>query len=347
MPAINIAIEMAILKDEISPCFIGRKNGMEREIVEKFGFEIKEIDIIGMKRNIAGIIKFALKWFTGYSQAKKAVNEFSPLAVVGTGGYVSAPVIRAAHKRGLPVFLQEQNSLPGLASRTLGKYARVIFTAYESAGKYLKSEKCRLVGNPIRKDIADTNRAESYGTLGLDPRKNTLLVLGGSSGAKGINDAIMMLVKNKGIPDNWQVLWQTGKKEYETINSAVPSAGDIKIMDFIYDMPAAYAVADLVVSRAGAMAISEITAAGLPSILVPFPYATGDHQTLNAKSLEESGAAVVIKESEIKERFEEAVSSLIADSDARKMMSEKSRQLGRPDAARTIAKSILEEINEI
>jgi UDP-N-acetylglucosamine--N-acetylmuramyl-(pentapeptide) pyrophosphoryl-undecaprenol N-acetylglucosamine transferase len=348
MPAINIAREMVDLNSEIRPCFLGRKNGMEREIVERFGFEIEEIDIVGMRRSPAGMVKFAFKWFSGYAQAKRILVGYKPLAVVGTGGYVSAPAVRAAHKKGIPVYLQEQNSLPGLASRTLGKYARIIFIAYESAGRYLQIEKCRLVGNPIGRDIPEADRTGSYDRFGLDPGKGTLLVLGGSSGARGINDAVLTLIENKKIPDDWQVLWQTGKKEYESFNRpAAPMGGAVKIMDFIYDMPAAYAVADLIVSRAGAMAISEITAAGRPSILIPYPHATGDHQTLNAKSLEGSGAAIVIKESEIRVRFENAVGSLFADPEKRKQMSEKSRLLGRPEAARAIAKAILENINEI
>ncbi|UCC80339.1 MAG: undecaprenyldiphospho-muramoylpentapeptide beta-N-acetylglucosaminyltransferase [Candidatus Zixiibacteriota bacterium] len=348
MPAINIAREMVILNNEIVPHFVGKKNGMESRIVKNNGFEIDEIDVIGMRRTISGIIKFAVKWFSGYRQAKNIINDTSPVAVVGTGGYISAPVVKAAYRKGIPIFLQEQNSLPGLASRTLSRYALVIFTAYESAAKYLNRAKCVMIGNPVRTDITSGDRIRSLQIFDLDSQMNTLLVLGGSSGARAINLAVLNFIKGDRLPDDWQILWQTGENDYQFIRSSVsPDENRIKILAFIDDMPAAYSASDLVISRAGAMALSEITAVGLPSVLIPFPYATGDHQTLNAKALEESGAAVIIPEKEMNKKLEDIVRDLFNNASKRRSMSENARHLGKPGAAKAIAKTILEKIDEI
>lgn len=348
MPAINIAREMVKSNDVIKPYFVGKKDGMEKRIVESYGFEIGEIDFIGMKRTFAGILKFAMKWYTGYSQAKNIIDTIAPLAVVGTGGYISAPVVRAAHKRKIPVFLQEQNSIPGLATRTSSKYALKIFTAYESASKYLGEGKCSPVGNPVRADLGNGDRETAYGNFNLDSDKKTILVLGGSSGARGINSAVRTLVEEKGIPAEWQLLWQTGADDYENIGSFFSDAtSSLTIMPFIDDMPAAYAAADLVISRAGAMAISEITALGLPSILIPYPYATGDHQTINARFVEEAGACVIIREQELNEKLNDTLYELIDDNGKRHVMSENARRLGRPKAAEIMARTILEMIDEI
>jgi UDP-N-acetylglucosamine--N-acetylmuramyl-(pentapeptide) pyrophosphoryl-undecaprenol N-acetylglucosamine transferase len=348
MPAINIAREMVNLNKFIIPSFVGKKDGMERGIVAKYGFEINEIDVIGMKRTITGIIRFGIKWFGGYNQARGIINEIAPVAVVGTGGYISAPVVKAAYKKKIPIFLQEQNSLPGLASRTLSKYADLIFTAYESAAGYLGRDKCRLVGNPIRADITSAEKGDSIRLFDLDAHKSTLLILGGSSGARGINSVILDLVNYDRVPEGWQILWQTGKKDIKFVNSSIKNdAGNVRVLEFIDDMPAAYAAADLVISRAGAMAISEITAAGLPSVLIPYPHATGDHQMLNAKSLEESGATVIIREDELPDKFGNIIIELFANKEMRRSMSEKALGFGRPEAARVIAKEILGRVNEI
>jgi UDP-N-acetylglucosamine--N-acetylmuramyl-(pentapeptide) pyrophosphoryl-undecaprenol N-acetylglucosamine transferase len=306
------------------------------------------MDVIGMKRSVSGVLRFLMKWFAGYRQAKRIINMVSPLAVVGTGGYISAPVVRAAYKRDIPIFLQEQNSLPGLASRTLSRYARVIFTAYESAAKYLQADKCTLIGNPIRTDLGDADRISGYSGFNLVPGKKTILILGGSSGARGINSAMIKMTGENRIPSGWQVIWQTGREDYNNMNSSLPStASNIKMMPFIDDMPAAYAVADLVISRAGAMAISEITAMGLPSILIPYPHATGDHQTLNARFVEDAGAGVIVREKEINEKLNDVLDDLTGNDEKRQFMSEKARLLGKPRAAEIMARTILEMIDEI
>lgn len=348
MPAINIALEMVKLNHTIEPFFVGKKEGMEKRIVENYRFEIEEMDAIGMKRSVSGILKFALKWFTSYNHAKNIINNVSPLAVVGTGGYISAPVVRAAYKKNIPIFLQEQNSLPGLASRTLSRYARIIFTAYDSTSKYFKADRTSLVGNPIRTDLCDGDRNSACQIFELDSRQKTILVLGGSSGARGINSAFAFHIKESDIPADWQVIWQTGREDYDNVNTTLVSRrSNIKILPFIDDMPSAYAAADLVISRAGAMAISEITAMGLPSILIPYPHATGDHQTLNARYVKDAGAGVIIQERDLDDLLGDTLHDLTNNDEKRRTMSENARRLGKPKAAEIMARTILEMIDEI
>ncbi len=348
MPAINISLEIIKLDSSLLPLFVGKKDGMEKDIVTGFGFDIREIEITGMKRNLLGILNFALRWGRGLKQASEIIKEFSPAAVVGTGGYVSAPVVRAAGKFEIPIFLQEQNSLPGLATRTLAKKARMIFTAYESVNKYLPKSNCRMTGNPIRPDLIGFSREKACLEFGLDSSKKTLLVMGGSSGARGINSQVSRIIEEGKIPGQWQILWQTGKKDHSMIRESIP---DVRfsggIFPFIRNMPGAYAAADLVLSRAGAMALAEITATGLPSVLIPYPHATGDHQTLNAAELEKEGACVVIREEEMGSKLAETLNKLFSDGSLRERMSQVSKKISRPEAARVIAKDIMEAINEV
>jgi UDP-N-acetylglucosamine--N-acetylmuramyl-(pentapeptide) pyrophosphoryl-undecaprenol N-acetylglucosamine transferase len=347
-PAINIAMEMKRMKGRVKPLFLGKKGGMEREIVERFGFEIREIEAIGMKRTVTGLLKFMLNWNKGYRQSLAVVREFDPVAVVGTGGYISAPAVRAGHRMNRWIFIQEQNSLPGLASRSVARYADMIFVAYESASRYLGKEKCLLTGNPIAPGMVGRDREESLREFDLDMDKKTLLIMGGSGGATGINKTASNLIAQNNIPSDWQVLWQTGKRDYDEYREkATRMRINGILMPFIEDMPAAYASADLVLSRAGAMALSEVTAVGLPSVLIPYPHATGDHQRLNAAFLGDAGAAIVISETEAEEKLPGVLAELFANETRRKEMSESALKSAKPNAASEISRTILDRINEV
>ncbi len=348
MPAINIALALSRKSGNLQALFIGKKNGMEAPIVKRFGFQIREIEVVALKRNPIGILKFILNWNKGLKQALEIINDFQPQVVMGTGGYVSAPVVRAAHKQVIPVFMQEQNSLPGLATRTLGRLAQNIFIAYDSAAGYLPREKCLLVGNPVRPDLLDGSRDNSYSEFGLDPAQKSLLIVGGSSGARGINAAVLKIANSGLIPSGWQILWQTGKKEFEEISGAIDKTKfHGKVLPFIDNMPGAYSITDLIISRAGAMALAEIAAWGIPSILIPYPFATGDHQTQNAGEFTRSDAAVVIPESEIGEKLQALLDGLLSDKEKRSRMALAAKKLARTDAAYKIAETILEKINEV
>ncbi len=345
VPAINIALAMRSIDEKATPLFIGKRNGIERVMVERSGFDIREIDVVGMRRTPVGFLKFMLNWRRGYRQTLRIMEEFRPVAVVGTGGYVAAPAVRAARKLNIPIYIQEQNSLPGLTTRIGNRYADIVFTAYESAAEYLDADKCQLAGNPIRQDLLGGNRESAYLQFGLDPQKNTLLVLGGSSGAESINEIIGAIVSERFFPQDWQILWQTGRRNYPEISRSIPADSlNGTIVPFIDDMPAAYAITDLVLSRAGAMALSEISAIGLPAVLIPYPYATGDHQTLNAKSLEDAGAAIIVPEKQMNKRLRNTLKYLIADDKLRREMSAAARKMGKPDAAKVIARTILDRI---
>lgn len=348
MPAINIAMEMTRIESRIRPLFVGRRGGIEKEIVQQRGFEIAEIDVIGMKRTFGGVIRFMLNWNRGSGQSKNIVRTFDPHAVVGTGGYVAAPTIRAAHKLGKRIFIQEQNSIPGLATRSVARFAELIFIAYESAGEYFDKSRCVLSGNPIRPGITDRDRSAAISTFGLASERKTVLVLGGSGGASSINNMILELIETDFFPAGWQLLWQTGNRDFERLRAEVGERKmNMEMRAFIDDIPSAYACADLVVSRAGAMALSEITAAGLPSILIPYPHATGNHQLLNARSVEEAGAAIVVEESEMKKNLRASLGGLLEDDHRRNELSSRALKLGRPGAAQEIAHTILGRLNEV
>lgn len=346
MPAMNIARAMKRIDNAFDLLFIGKRDGIEKEIVSRYGFAVKEIDAVPLRRSLSGIARFLLSWRRACRQISGIMDSFGPAAVVATGGYVSAPAMRMARKKNIPLFIQEQNSLPGLATRFGARYAKTIFTAYDRASESLGRQKCRNVGNPIRDDISVGGRETAYEMFGLDPRKNTLLILGGSSGARSINDTILKLLRQRFLPEGWQVLWQTGRAGHPHIDDSLRSGNiaGIEVRSFIDDMPSALALADLVVSRAGAMALAEMAAAGMPSILIPYPHAAGDHQMLNARVLESGGAAIVVPEKEMDKRLPDLLIRLFEDTESRKMMGSAARAMARPDAAQTIAAQILEEI---
>jgi UDP-N-acetylglucosamine--N-acetylmuramyl-(pentapeptide) pyrophosphoryl-undecaprenol N-acetylglucosamine transferase len=348
MPAINIALALSRLDENLKVLFVGKTGGMEAAIVTRFGFQIKEMDVVALKRNPVGVVRFIWNWNKGLKQAREIIKDFQPQVVVGTGGYVSAPVVRAARKMNIPIFMQEQNSLPGLATRTLSKMAENVFIAYDSAIEYLPHEKCRLVGNPLRPDLLDGKKSAAISEFGLDSAKKTLLIVGGSSGARGINNAILELVKSDRVPKGWQLLWQIGQREFDSISASIDkSKFPGKMIPFIHNMPDSYAAADLIISRAGAMALAEIASWGLPSVIIPYPFATGDHQTLNAREFAQSGAARVIPESELGEKLQSILAELCSDEKLRSSMAQAAKRLARPEAANQIAQTILERIYEV
>jgi UDP-N-acetylglucosamine--N-acetylmuramyl-(pentapeptide) pyrophosphoryl-undecaprenol N-acetylglucosamine transferase len=348
MPAINIALALKRKDEELQALFVGKRGGMEAAIVERFSFKISEIEVVALKRNLGGAVKFILNWNKGLKQALNIIDDFHPQVMVGTGGYVSAPVVRAAHKRGISIFMQEQNSFPGLATRTLSKMAESVFIAYEGAAHFLPKEKCRLIGNPIRPDLLNADKEAAFAEFRLDRSKKTLLVVGGSSGARGINSAVVDIVNGGSIPSDWQLLWQIGQKEFEKMTGIIDKEKFCgRTLPFIDNMPGAYAVADLIVSRSGAMALAEIAACALPSILIPYPSAAGDHQSLNAGEFSRTGAAMVIPESEVGKRFAIELEGLFLNEEKRGSMARAAGKLARPGAADIIADTILEKINEV
>jgi UDP-N-acetylglucosamine--N-acetylmuramyl-(pentapeptide) pyrophosphoryl-undecaprenol N-acetylglucosamine transferase len=275
--------------------FIGASGGIEKEKVPQAGFEIKLIPVVGFQRKLTlKNLLFPVKLYQSMKICKKEIAQFMPDLVIGTGGYVTGPVLKTAVKMGLTTVLQEQNSYPGLTIRLLAEKVDLIFLAYNEAIKYLKRPKKTVVcGNPLLKEVEKADRESALDYFNLEKGKKTILVLGGSQGAASLNRTVARLLKEKAIPETHQLLWQSGKRDYEKYKNKFEA---IKIFPFIDEMSKAYSCADYAICRSGAMTLSELTAYGVPAILVPFPFAAADHQYKNALAVEKHGGAQVVKD---------------------------------------------------
>ena len=279
-------------------------------------------------------------------QAYSIIEDFEPDFVLGTGGYVCAPVMVAARFRGIRCWILEQNSAPGLTVRLLARWVDGVAIAYEISRERLPGRACvELIGNPVLRSILTAERSTGIREFGLDPSRKTLLVMGGSLGSEALNATIrdlLLLDKNNTILQNWQILHAAGPGKFPDFIKQVPSGNHFHPVPFIYNTPAALAAADLVMCRAGAMTLAEVTARGIPSIVVPWPGAVRDHQTTNARALDHAGAAILIPESELSGvRIGEIIRSLNAYPARLEIMAQKARELGRPDAAERMADFIL------
>jgi len=338
-----IAIAMALRKKAYNAqiLFVGARGRMEMQKVPKAGFHIIGLDIAGLHRRFSWK-NLLLPWkiIKSLAGAKAIVKRFKPDIVIGVGGYASGPVLWVAARQNVPVLIQEQNSFPGLTNRMLAKKAGKICVAYEGMDKYFKKEKIYVTGNPVRQDVVFTEgkQDQAFQYFGLSRGKHVLLVMGGSLGARTINESVQAhlgLFAEKGI----QLIWQTGKGHYqEALNHTAALPGrQVSVSPFIDRMDYAYAVADLVVSRAGAIAVSEICTVRVPAIFIPSPNVAEDHQTKNAMALVNHQAAILLPDKEAKERLGEEVTSLIFDEEKKHRMKEKMAGMSHPDAADMIA----------
>lgn len=347
IPAINIASALRQKLDTAEFLFVGIKGGMEKDIVEKNGFKIEEIEVVGLRRNLSGMVDFSKKIMRAFAQADKVVRGFGPEVVVGTGGYLSAPVVLAGKRRRARVLIQEQNIFPGLATRFLARFADRICVAFDGSRRYLQGVRNVVVtGNPLRNDLVLPEGNGYLNEFGLKRDKKVLFITGGSRGAKSINESLSMFIENGYLPDNWQVLWQTGA---DKLNDVQKKSRDIEfsgvILPFIDSMPKAYAVADLMLCRAGAMTLSELLVLGMPALLVPYPHATANHQMKNALDLKSRGAVEVIADDQVKtERFTRLLSGLILDEARRIKLSENAARLGNKQGAEIISEEIVKLI---
>jgi len=307
IPAINIARLLKKKLPDVQFMFVGIKGGMEKEIVRKNGFNIEEIEVVGLKRNFTGMIDFSRKIMRAYKQADKIVRGFGPEVVVGTGGYLSAPVVLAGKRRKARVLIQEQNIFPGLATRFLARFADRTCLAFDSTRKYLQGMKHLIVtGNPLRDDLIISKGNGLINEFGLKSGKKVLFITGGSRGAQSLNDGI----------------------------TEIDFSG--RVMPFIDSMPKAYAVADLVVW---------LLAIGLPAILVPYPYATADHQMKNALDLKRRNAVEVIADSKVKtDEFVDLLSDLMHDDNRREKLIQNARLIGNTNGAESITEEIVKLI---
>ncbi|MBR2034854.1 MAG: undecaprenyldiphospho-muramoylpentapeptide beta-N-acetylglucosaminyltransferase [Prevotella sp.] len=349
-PAISIANAIKALHPEAEILFVGALGRMEMQRVPAAGYKIVGLPICGFDRkNLLKNIKVLFKIWKSQRMAKKLIEEFKPMAAVGVGGYASGPMLNQAAKMGIPCLIQEQNSYAGVTNKLLAKKAEKICVAYDGMERFFPAEKIIKTGNPVRQALLNTkmSKAEATKTFGLDPDKKTILLVGGSLGAKTINDSILHhldLVDQKDI----QFIWQTGKyynkQITEELKGKLPS--NLIVTDFISDMGAAYTAADLVISRAGASSISEFCLIGKPVILVPSPNVAEDHQTKNAMALVNKQAAIYVKDSDAPDCLLEQAIKLIKDDDKLKNLSENILKLALPDSADIIAKEVIKMIRK-
>lgn len=343
-PAIAIANALKKLNPQIDILFVGATGKMEMQKVPAAGYKIKGLPISGMPRKITlDWFKFIYRLISSLFAANKIIKEFNPDVVVGVGGYASGPILKAANSLKIPTIIQEQNSFPGKTNKLLAKKAVKICVAYDGMEKWFPKEKIVLTGNPVREEVikleGKKQRAEEY--FAIDKNKPTLLVIGGSLGAKTINEAVASGLHKL---NTLNVIWQTGKNYFEKAKALVSDKyNNIKVYDFITKMDYAYALADVVISRAGAIAISELCLVKKPCILVPSPNVAEDHQTKNALALVNHSAAIMVKDTEANERLISEALSLINNNDLKSKLQINIASIGYYNSADAIA-SVIHEV---
>ena len=346
-PAIAIANALKKIDPSTEILFVGAKGKMEMEKVPQAGYKITGIDIAGFNRSsLIKNIGLPFKLIKSFFQVRKIVGGFGADAAIGVGGYSSFPVLRYAQVKGIPTFIHESNSFAGKSNILLGKKAKKVFVASDGMEKFFRKEKLMITGNPVRSSIvkSSVNREEGLAFFQLDPTKKTVFVTGGSLGAKGINEAIDAEIEEFGKQDV-QLIWQTGKPYLKRAKEISAGKKNIWTNDFITQMEYAYAAADVVISRAGAMAIAELSVLRKPVIFVPFPFAAEDHQTVNAKTLESRNAGLMISDGEAKDKLVSAAIKLAKDDQMQKQLKEQIAKLGITDADKRIAEEVLRQIS--
>ena len=361
-PAIAVADELRRRDPSVKILFVGALGKMEMERVPKAGYDIVGLPIAGFQRrmslrNVWLNLQLPFKILRSLVKVRQILKEFKPDVAVGFGGFASGPTLRAAAAAGIPTVLQEQNSYAGVTNKLLAQKAVRICVAYEGLEKFFPKEKMSLTGNPVRSDISATSSAKSdnpnirdtegYAYFGLDARKKTIVILGGSLGAKTLNLAVenaAQLIENQ---SNVQILWQCGRLYFEDFkNLKAAQLPNVKMVPFVDRMDLAYSVADVVVARAGALTISELCLAGIPSVLVPSPNVAEDHQTKNAMSLVERGAAVLVRDGEAAEKMISTALEVLDNQQLSANLKQNILKLGKPNAARDIADVILKAVQK-
>ncbi len=348
-PAVAIAQEIQKRFPDAEFLFMGANGKMEMEKVPQAGFKIEGLNIAGFDRgNLLANINLPFKVISSLLKARKIIKEFQPDFAVGTGGFASGPALFIAARMGIPTFIQEQNSLPGKTNIFNAKKAKTVFTAYPNMEKFFHGTKTLFLGNPIRKniitDIIDSDLAKEK--LGLEKGKLTILSVGGSLGSRTLNNGWKENI-NQILEKDYQLIWQTGKLDYKNILEETKDihSRNIQIVEFIKNMEMAYSAADVIVSRAGAIAISELAIAKKPVLLVPFPFAAEDHQTKNAQTLVEKNAAKMVKDTEMKEKFWNTLSEICENEDLRTEMAQNLEFFSKPKATEEIVNEIFKNLN--
>ena len=352
-PAVAIADGLKRRLGNAEILFIGAKGRMEMEKVPAAGYTIEGLWISGIQRKLTlKNLSFPFKLISSIMKARRIIRRFKPDVAIGTGGYASGPMLRVASRRGIPSLIQEQNSFPGITNRILSRTVNKICVAFEGMEKYFPSSNIVITGNPVRKDIIEMKGKKDEGLrfFGLRENLKTILVVGGSQGARSVNRALATHL-DEILASDVQIIWQCGRSFHElaveTANSLTASrAEQVKVFDFISRMDLAYTVADIVLSRAGAIAISELCIAGNPLVLVPLPTAAEDHQMKNAMALKEKDAALVIRDDELDEKLSMTLLSLLKDEGRQKVMRENILKLAKPDATEKIVDEVIKLLEQ-
>lgn len=346
-PAVAIANEIMAQMPDAEILFVGAEGKMEMEKVPKAGYDIVGLPIAGINRsNMLANLSFPLKLVKSLQKARQTLKSFKPDVAVGVGGYASGPTLMMAGQMGVKTLIQEQNSYAGITNKWLAKKATKICVAYPGMEAFFPKDKLVFTGNPVRKDIVDSSvsREDALKHFGLDSARKTVLVIGGSQGARSINQAVLAGYQ-RFFEAEVQLIWQTGKGFLSTAKEKTDGKDFSQgfISDFIYEMDMAYAAADVVISRAGALSVSELCLVAKPSILVPFPNAAEDHQTKNAMSLVNENAALIVKDNEVGEKLISTCLSLLADEKRQQELSRQIKAFAKPNAA----KEIVEEVRKV
>lgn len=351
-PAIAIAKKILEISKDSEILFVGAKGRMEMEKVPEEGFEIVGLNVVGIQRSmsinaILKNLKFPFLLLKSFNHARKIIKDFQPNIVVGVGGYASGPTLRMAHSLKIPTLIQEQNSYAGLTNKWLSKKTKKICVAYENMNKFFETNKLVLTGNPVRKDIEnlDAKLLDAKTYFKVSKNEKVILVLGGSLGAKSINEGILNsidTIKDQPI----KLLWQVGKRYFDFIENQLNQINipNVKALAFIKRMDLAYSLADLVISRAGALSISELTLAGKPSILVPSPNVSEDHQTKNAMSLVNKSAAILVEDKDTDSLLRTAL-DLLKQENQLDTISKNAKKMGKPNASEDIVNEIFKLIS--
>lgn len=339
-PAIAIANELKLQFPDAEFLFVGARDKMEMQKVPQAGYEIKGLWIAGLQRKLTlQNMMFPLKLASSLLESRRIIKKFKPNVVIGTGGFASGPLLQAAGSAGIPTVVQEQNSFPGITNKLLSKKANKICVAYQNLERFFPKEKIVLTGNPVRQDLIDidSKRDEAISFYGLDPNKKTLLVLGGSLGARRINQLIEKELQNF-LSQDVQVIWQCGKLYFEDYKKY--NQPNVKVVDFIERMDFVYAASDVIISRAGASSVSELCIVGKPVIFIPSPNVAEDHQTKNAQAIVDAKGAILLKESELESQFSIVFEALLKDEGKQKQLSDNIKKLAMPNATKVIVEEI-------
>ncbi|MFV5684033.1 undecaprenyldiphospho-muramoylpentapeptide beta-N-acetylglucosaminyltransferase [Flavobacterium sp. GB2R13] len=343
-PAIAIANELKFRFPDAEILFVGANNKMEMQKVPQAGYKIKGLWIAGLQRRLTfDNVLFPIKLLSSLLKSRTIIRDFKPDVVIGTGGFASGPLLQIAGIAGIPTVIQEQNSYPGITNKLLSKKASKICVAYENLERFFPKGKMILTGNPVRQDLIDieSKRAEAIQYFNLDSEKKTLLVLGGSLGARRVNQLIEKELENI-LCQNVQVIWQCGKlylEDYKKYNKE-----NVQVVAFIERMDLVYAAADVIISRAGASSVSELCIVGKPVVFIPSPNVAEDHQTKNAQAIVDKKGALMLKESELDSQFGLVFEALLKDQGKQNQLSENIKQLAMPEATKQIVDEIVKLI---